>query len=128
VIRKRFQPALVLLALALALAAGSSCKSGPTGLPDSSGSSGSPRELDSGDFGAGASYQHRFTVAGTYGYHCIHHAPMTGSVQVNAAAADTLVNVSIVSSTVPFPAATVKPGGRVVWTNNTGMIHTVTSN
>jgi plastocyanin len=53
---------------------------------------------------------------------------MTGSVVVNAAAPDTLVNVSIVSSTSPFPAASVKPGGRVIWTNNTSMVHTVTSN
>jgi plastocyanin len=36
--------------------------------------------------------------------------------------------VSIASSTTPFPGATVRVGGRVVWTNNTGMVHTVTSN
>jgi plastocyanin len=53
---------------------------------------------------------------------------MTGTVQVADAATDTLVNVSIVSSSSPFPAASVKPGGRVVWTNNTNMVHTVTSN
>ena len=27
-----------------------------------------------------------------------------------------------------YPAASVKPGGRVVWTNNTSVLHTVTSN
>ena len=85
-------------------------------------------ELNSGDFGAGNTYQHRFFTAGTFPYHCIHHAPMTGSVAVNAGAADTVVNVSITSSTSPFPAASVKPGGRVVWTYNTSMVHTVTSN
>lgn len=35
---------------------------------------------------------------------------------------------AIVSFTAPIPGASVKPGGRVIWTNNTGMIHTVTSN
>ena len=38
-----------------------------------------------------------------------------------------VVNLSITSSTAPFPAATVKTGGQVVWTNNTAMVHTVTS-
>jgi len=98
----------------------------------SSGSPSSPPsgklELNSGDFGPGASYQHRFASAGTFPYHCVHHSPMTGSVNVSAGAVDTLVSVSITSSTSPFAAASVKPGGRVVWTNNTGMIHTVTSN
>jgi plastocyanin len=28
----------------------------------------------------------------------------------------------------PFPAATVKPGGTLKWTNNTADTHTVTSN
>ena len=53
---------------------------------------------------------------------------MTGSVVVSAAATDTLVNVSIVNSDASFPAASVKPGGRVVWINDTDVIHTVTSN
>ena len=89
---------------------------------------GNPLELNSGDFGAGGTYQHRFSTAGTYAYHCVHHSPMTGSVVVNASAADTVATVSITSNSLPFPAASVKPGGRVVWTNNTAMIHTVTSN
>jgi plastocyanin len=53
---------------------------------------------------------------------------MTGSVTVDASAADTVANVNIVSFTSPFPPASVKPGGRVIWTNNTSMVHTVTSN
>ena len=88
---------------------------------------GGAKELDSGDFGSGAVFQHRFFTAGSFPYHCIHHTPMTGTVTVSAAAPDTLVAVSIVSNTSPFPAASVKPGGRVVWTNNTGSVHTVTS-
>ena len=116
--------ALVILALVVVAAAGCGSKSGggPTTMP------GNGLELDSGDFGPGAAYQHRFNTAGTFAYNCIHHSPMTGSVSVNASATDTLATVSITSDTSPFPAATVKPGGRVVWTNNTGMVHTVTSN
>lgn len=84
-------------------------------------------ELDSGDFGQGAMYQHRFVAVGTFSYHCIHHGPMVGSVVVSASAQDTLASVAITSSSTPFPAASVKPGGRVVWTNQTPMVHTVTS-
>ena len=53
---------------------------------------------------------------------------MTGSVRVGDAVPDTVVNVTITSDTAPFPDATVRTGGRVVWKNNTGMVHTVTSN
>jgi len=116
--------ALLLSVAAIAMGAITSCKSGYGSGPTSPGIS---RELDSGDFGPGDSYAHRFAVAGAYGYHCNHHAVMTGAVQVSESAADTLVNVSIISFTSPFPAAAVKPGGRVVWTNNSGMVHTVTS-
>jgi plastocyanin len=115
------------IVLAAGLAGTSSCYSSKgNNYPTSPGGIG--RELDSGDFGAGATYQHQFAAAGTYGYHCIHHGPMVGSVQVSDAATETVVNVSITSSTTAFPAATVKTGGRVVWTNNTNMVHTVTSN
>ena len=112
------------LLLALTLAAMSSCGYDKGGYPTSPGGT---KDLDSGDLGPGATYEHRFAAAGTYAYHCIHHAPMKGSVQVGASATDTLATVSISSSTVTFPGASVKPGGRVVWTNNTGDIHTVTS-
>lgn len=118
------RPWFATLMVALALATAPSCKSGTATGP--TGSGGGPKELDSGDFGPGATYQHRFAVAGAHAYHCIHHS-MRGNVQVMDAATDTLVNVSIVSSSAPFPAASVKPGGRVVWTNNTVDVHTVTS-
>ena len=111
----------------LSLAAISSCKSGggTSAVPTAPGSA---RELDSGSIAPGAVYQHRFATAGTFAYHCIFHAPMTGSVLVDAGATDTLAAVSISSATMSFPGASVKPGGRVVWTNNTGVPHTVTSN
>jgi plastocyanin len=122
-------PAVV---LAMSLTSAASCSSGggggsSNGIPTDPGTA-SARELNSGDFGPGAVFQHRFFSAGSFGYHCIHHSPMTGSVTVDPNAADSVVNVNIVSFTTPFPAAAVKPGGRVVWTNNTSMVHTVTSN
>ena len=84
--------------------------------------------MNSGDIHPGGTYTHRFAAAGTFNYHCTHHYMMTGSVLVSAAALDTLVDVSIVSSMSPFHSASVKPGGRVRWTNNNGLVHTVTSN
>jgi len=96
--------------------------------PSGGGGGGTVKELNSGDIRTGGSYTHRFMSAGTFHYHCIHHSVMTGSVVVSDAALDTLVNVSIVSYTQPFPGATVKKGGRVRWTNNNNMTHTVTSN
>lgn len=116
-------PWLLAVLLPLVLVAATSCKSGTAG-PTGPGQS---RELDSGTIGPGGIYQHRLAAAGTYSYHCIFHGPMRGTVQVSASAADTIANVSIISSTAAFPAASVKPGGTVVWTNNTGMDHTVTS-
>lgn len=111
---------LTALVLTLALATTPSCKSGAPTAP------GAPKELNSGDFGPGNAFQHRFVAAGNYAYHCNRH-PMRGNVQVTDAAADTVVGVTIVSSSAPFPAASVKPGGRVVWLNNTPDLHTVTS-
>ena len=115
------------IAFAIVLGAAVSCGGGSGDATGPAGG-GVPRELNSGDFGPGASFQHRFNTAGTFPYHCIHHSPMTGSVVVSASAPDTLVNVSITSDHAPFPGATVKTGGRVAWTNNTGTVHTVTSN
>jgi len=120
---KRWAFALFLAgAIAALVACGSDYGGGHTTAPPSGG-----KELDSGDISPGATYQHRFASAGSFAYHCIYHAPMTGTVEVSTSAADTLVNVSITSSSAPFPAASVKPGGRVIWTNNTSVVHTVTS-
>jgi plastocyanin len=110
--------------LVVALAGVWSCSKSSS--PTSPGGGGTAKELDSGDISPSTSFQHRFSTAGSFPYHCIHHAIMTGTVVVSASAADTLVAVAI-NSIAPFPAASVKPGGRVVWTNNTIMLHTVTS-
>ena len=107
----------------LILATATSCNSGksnPTG-------PGAGLELDSGVLGPAAVYHHTFASAGSYAYHCVFHAPMRGTVQVNASAADSVANVSITSSTTTFPGATIRPGGSVTWTNNTQLDHTVTS-
>jgi plastocyanin len=114
----------VAVAMVVALTVMSSCNGGGSGNPTNPG----PRELNSGDFGPGATFQHTFANAGTYNYHCIHHGPMTGTVTVDAGAAGMTADVNITSFTAPFPAASVKPGGTVTWTNNTTMVHTVTSN
>jgi plastocyanin len=114
-----------LLVVALAGVWACSKSSSPT---SPAGGGGGAKELNSGDFGPSATFQHRFMAAGSFPYHCVHHSPMTGTVTVSAAATDTVVDVSIMSATSPFPAASVKTGGRVVWTNNTTMVHTVTSN
>ena len=115
-----------IIAMALALVALTSCGGGGGG----GGNTMAPpaKELNSGDFGNGGSFSHTFAAAGTYNYHCIHHGAMTGSVVVDASAPGTTATVNITSSSSPFPGASVKPGGTVTWTNNSGVVHTVTSN
>src|SRR5262249_61297850 len=114
-----------------AVLAAASCSAGAGhggGAPTSPGGNGAgAMELNSTTLGPGDTYEHRFETAGAYDYYCIFHQAMTGRVVVDPSATDTLVNVSITSSAAPFPPASVKPGGRVVWTNNTVMGHTVTS-
>lgn len=115
-----------LLAIALVTAMGAaSCGGGGSG--KTTAPVVTAGELNSGDFGPGASFTHQFLTSGTFAYHCIHHSPMTGSVRVGDAVIDTVVSVSITSDAAPFADATVRTGGRVVWKNNTGMVHTVTS-
>ena len=101
-----------------------SSKSAPTG----PGGGVVAKELDSGNIAAAATFQHTFSTAGSFPYHCNFHSAMTGTVVVSASAPTSLVDVSITSNTTPFPAASVKPGGVVKWTNNTAATHTVTSN
>src|SRR5262245_23297163 len=128
-IRKRdvWIPA-VLLAVVLA---GTSCSKGggkTTPTSPAGGNGTGSMELNSPTLAPGASYEHRFWAAGTYSYYCIFHTAMTGAVLVDTSATDTLVNVSITNAFAPFPPAAVKPGGRVVWTNDSAVAHTVTSN
>jgi len=128
-IRKR--DAWIPAALLAVVLAGASCSKGggdgrPTPTSPGGGGTGS-LELNSPSLAPGDTYEHRFWAAGNYSYYCIYHAPMTGVVIVDANALDTLVTVSITNAVSPFPTVGVKPGGRVVWTNNSIMAHTVTS-
>ena len=117
----------LMVAILVVAALAVTCKSGG-GYSSSTNPMPTARELNSGDFGPGGTFQHTFATAGTYAYHCIHHSPMTGSVVVSPDAPSATASVSITSSVMAFPAASVKPGGTVTWTNNSGSVHTVTSN
>src|SRR5262245_32010135 len=84
-----------------------------------------------GPFAVGQSATLTFTNAGSFGYHCIPHQSMgmTGTVQVDAAGADSMV-VQIGATGLNFTPviAHIKPGGRVRWVNASNFTnHTVTS-
>ena len=105
----------VVALLVVALAGSWSCSKSSS--PTSPADGGGPKELNSGDITPGTSFDHRFFVGGSYPYHCQHHPTvMTGTVVVSAVATDTVVAVDI-NSVAPFPAVSVKPGGR--WSGRT---------
>jgi len=81
----------------------------------------------------GQSFQFTFPTAATVGYHCRHHAEMTGTISIATGQADSAV-VSMVSNP-PYGHAfspstvSIKPTGHVRWVNNdAGVVHTATSN
>jgi hypothetical protein len=51
-----------------------SCGGG--GNPTDPATGGGNRELNSGDFGPGGRFEHRFANAGAFHYHCNHHSPI----------------------------------------------------
>jgi len=77
-----------LMGIALVTALGVMVSCGGGGNPTDPATSGGNRELNSGDFGPGGRFEHRFTNAGAFHYHCIHHSVMRGSVVVSDAALD----------------------------------------
>jgi plastocyanin len=87
------------------------------------------KELDSANLGNGNTYAHRFFAAGSFPYHCTIHNGMNASVTVSAAApaADSLKSVSITGNAFVPATLTIPVGGKVTWTNNDGVPHTVTS-
>src|SRR5690348_16609979 len=109
--RGRSMAGLLLLSITLTAVA---CGSGGGGYGGSSnptgpgGGGGTTLELNSGNIGIGKSYSHTFTKAGSFAYHCNYHSVMKGTVIVSDSAASSDVQVSIVSSSTPFPGATVK--------------------
>ena len=86
------------------------------------------KELASGDLGHLAVYQHTFANAGTFAYHCIHHANMQASITVDPASAVNALAVTISDNAFGPTSATVAPNATVTWTNNGVNTHTVTSN
>jgi len=96
--------------------------SGPTG-------PGGGTVFDSGDILNGLGFQVVFTTEGHFNYHCEKHPVMQSTIHVVTGGPDTL-HVNIVNSTSSgFDAqgVSVRPGGRVIWTNISGVTHTVTS-
>lgn len=112
--------------LAVTLAAGSySCSKSKNGGPAAPAA---PKELNSLDIApGGTTYSHTFLAAGTFGYHCVYHSVMTGTVTVAAGAAGPDQNIDI-TVTAAFPSKSITVGTRIIWTNNSSMTHTVTSN
>src|SRR5262245_14849015 len=94
--RSRFTRALAMVTLAAALGA-AGCKSPAGPYSSSSGGGGgggnSGQLLHLGPFAIGESETFAFANGGTFGYHCIPHRAMgmTGSVQVDANGADSVV-------------------------------------
>lgn len=121
--------ALLLASLLAVLAAASCSKYGsPTAPSGGGGTTGGLLNL--GPFALGQSAVFTFPSAGTVGYHCIPHQSMgmVGTVQVDAAGADSLV-VQLTSADRFAPStAHIKPGGHVRWVNaSSSTVHTVTS-
>jgi plastocyanin len=117
--------------LCIATVAGCSGGGGKSTAPAGGGSNSGGELFDLGPFALGQSAQLTFVNASTIPYHCNSHRSegMTGTVQVDASGADSLL-VQIGAGGDRFvPAlAHVRPGGHVRWVNVSNMTnHTVTS-
>lgn len=125
---KKFALAATTLLLGLTMVACSSSTGGGGG-----GGGGGTREFESGDLGNGASFTHTFTATGSVPYFCRYHGSaggvgMSGTITVSAPGTGYVpitVPVTISSSTLPDLA--INEGDTVVWTNNSGVVHTVES-
>ena len=91
------------------------------------GGGGGAKELDSGNITNGTTFSHAFNTVGSFSYHCIYHAGMTGTVVVNAGGSTVDTTINQVTSGAN-PTVVCKTGGTVRWHNATGTTHTVTSN
>ncbi len=92
------------------------------------GGGGANTPFDSGTLTAPAAFSHAFPTAGTVTYHCNFHVSlgMVGTINISAAAADSIVNVTASGTTFSPSTITIKPGGIVHWNIASGT-HTVTS-
>ena len=85
--------------------------------------------FNSGTIAPAGAFQFVFPTEGHFPYHCSIHPVMQASVHVVAGGADT-ARVDIANSTASGfqpQLATVRPGGRVIWSNISSASHTVTS-
>lgn len=126
---KKFALAATTLLLGLTMVACSSSTGGGGG-----GGGGGTREFESGDLGGnGANFSHTFPLAAVVPYFCRYHGSaggvgMSGTITVSAPGTGYVpitVPVTISSSTLPDLA--INEGDTVVWTNNSGVVHTVES-
>ena len=121
---------LLAVAWVVALFAMASCSKSNNSSPTNPGG-GTTKELNSGTInGSGGGYQHTFPAAGSFPYYCTKHGTgMAGSVTVSAASTTDSAVVLVGPGLAYNPSSiTVKPGGHVRWSNNSGADHTVTSN
>lgn len=132
--RDRFRAGWTLaLALVFFAIAGGACNNSPTSPYGGGGGGGGGGTLfNFGPFALGQSATFTFANAGTFGYHCIVHRNMgmTGTVQVDAGGADSLVVQIGPGNGFAFSpvSAHIKPGGHVRWVNVSNLtVHTVTS-
>ena len=118
----------------LALACALSLATGLIGCGGSKDKSTSPPpaalELSQDLSASGGQYSHRFFTEGAYPYHCRIHGSMTGIVIVAAStpAVDSLQSIDISGSAFSPSSISIPVGGKVTWTNNDGILHSVTSN
>ena len=124
-----------LAAKALALVgviAGCGSSSSPTssGSGGGGGGGGGSLIMSSGDIQPGASYTHVFTTAQVVPYYCKYHGGpggvgMSGVITVTAGGTPSKHAFSITGMTLPTTSVDVMD--TVTWTNNTALVHTVTS-
>ncbi len=88
--------------------------------------------FDSGSVGPGGTFTFVFTSAMIVPYYCIYHGGrggvgMSGTITVQAGGAPSRKAVSMAAMTFVPATMTVAVGDTVVWTNNSTVAHTVTS-
>ena len=128
----RTRAALGALAVVAVIAWIGCSKKSDGGYPNGPSTGGGGTTFNFGPFAASQSVVRTFTTAGTFGYHCNPHrsSGMTGTVQVDAGGADSVVVNIGPSNTLTFSPATahIKPNGYVRWVNVSSMTnHTVTN-